>query len=93
MFTQLTDNGLLLFEQQNSLRGHFVDGRIHLLPVHGDHTGVFFVGLGNGHHHPGKMLDLLGINQTDGNTALMKQIQQQKTVITGGFHDAVILCY
>ncbi len=51
----------------------------------------FLVGLGNGHHHPGKMLDLLGIYQTDGNTALMKQVQQQKAVITGGFHDAMML--
>ena len=37
------------------------------------------------------MLDMLGIDQTYGNTTLMQQIQQQKAVITGGFHDAVML--
>ena len=73
MFTQLTDDGLLLFEQQDCLRGHFVDGRVHLLSVHGDHAGVFLVGLGNGHHHPGKMLDLLWIYQTNGNSGFEMQ--------------------
>ena len=37
------------------------------------------------------MLDLLWIYQTDGNTALMKQVQQQKAVITGSFHDTMML--
>lgn len=49
----------LLLEQNDNLRGHFVDGTIHLFPVHDDHASAFLVGFGHGHHHPDKMLDML----------------------------------
>lgn len=79
----------LLPEPQDSLSLYLERLRIHLLSVESYEPSVDLVSLDSGEHGSGEVLYLQRILHADSNPCDIKHVQQQGTVVSGGFHDTV----
>lgn len=79
----------LLSEPQDGLSLHLERLRVHFLTVQGYEPSVDLVGFDCGEHDSGEVLYLQRVLHADSNFGDIEHVQQQSTVVPGGFHDTM----